>query len=318
MPEACLSDAASLDGERLAADARVAKLKLIAAVVTTLVFWSGSYVAITIAAREFSPGPLSLARLGSAALILLFALPLFGGDALRAPRPRDLAAIVFMALIGFTVYHFAINSGQRIVPPGVASLLIAVLPIFAALIARAWLDEKPSARGWLGIFTAFGGVALLVTGRNNGFTVDANALLILLSALSGAAYMIFQRRLTQRYSGFALTIWGLWIGTLSLMPFAPQLAQELTSASRDAWLSVLYLGAFPTALAYVTWAYVLKMLPAARATSLLYIVPPFTFVLAWFILGERPGPVEIASGLIILGGVALVQRAPRRAVRLEG
>lgn len=292
-----------------------ARRKLIAAAATTLVFWSGAYIAISIAARELSPASLSLARLGSAALILLLALPWLDADARRLPRRADLVPLIAMALLGYPLYHLAINAGQRVVPAGVASLLISILPIFAALIARVFLNERPSARAWLGILIAFAGVGLLVTGRGTGIAIDVNALLILLSALSGACFMVLQRRLTQRYSGFALTIWGLWIGSLCLVPFAPALIDEMAGVSREAWLAVAYLGAFPTALAYVTWAHVLKVLPAARATSLLYIVPPFTFLLAWVMLGELPGIVDAVSGFIIIGGVVLVQRAPRRILR---
>lgn len=291
-----------------AVEPAVRNVKLIAAALVTLLCWSGAYVAISIAARELTPAALTLARLGTAALILLIALPLIGADARRLPRREDLPAILLMALLGYPVYHFALNTGQRIVPAGVASLLIATLPIFAAIVARLTLKEKPSLRGWLGIFIAFGGVALLVAGRGGGFNVDPYALFIVLSALSGSGYMVLQRRLTQRYSGFALTIWGMWLGSLVLAPFIPQLFAELPNASAATWLAVGYLGLFPTALAYVTWAYVLKMLPAARATSLLYVVPPVTFVLAWLILGDMPSLLDLVSGVIIIGGVALVQR----------
>ena len=82
-------------------------------------------------------------------------------------------------------------------------------------------------------------------------------------------------------------------------------------ASAPTLLAVAYLGVFPTALAYLTWAYVLKMLPAARATSLLYVVPPMTFLFAWLIIGTTPGWLDVISGLIIILGVAIVQRAPR-------
>lgn len=284
------------------------RLALVAAAATTLVAWAGAFVAIGIAAPELSPAPFALARLGSAALVLLLAAPLMPGNQLRLPRLADLPTIAMMALLGFPIYHIALNAGQRIVTPGVASLLIATLPIFATVLARMTLKEKLTPAGWIGIGVGFAGVGLLVTGGTD-FSIDPNAALIVLSAAVGAGFMVTQRFLTRRYSGFTLTIWGIWLGALMLTPFLPQLVTELGGASDAALLSVLYLGVFPTALAYVTWAHVLKSLPAAQATALLFFVPPMAFTLAWLIMGTVPTWIDVIGGLVIIAGVAIVQTA---------
>ena len=294
------------------ATARITRLKLVAAASFVLLSWSGAYVAIGIAVRELSPAPFALARIGGAALVLLALLPFVRGLSLRLPPLRDLPALAGMAFMAFPVYHIAINAGQQVVSPGVASVLIATLPIFAAIIARFTLGERPGARAWAGIAIAFGGVALLVMTRNGGFDLEPAALLVLLSALSGAGFMVLQRQLTRRYSGLQLTVWGMWLGALMLSPFAPDLLAEIRIASNDTLLAVAYVAVLPTAIAYLLWAYVLKMLPAARAASLLYIVPPIAFGLAWLITGAKPGVMDVISSVIVIAGVALVQRAPRK------
>ena len=299
-------------GVAAAVDARLARLKLIAAATTVLLSWAGAYVAIGIAARELSPAPFALARIGGGALVLAFILPFLRGAHLRLPPPRDVPAIAAMALLAFPVYHVALNAGQRVVSPGVASVLIATLPIFAAIIARFTLGERPGGRGWAGIAIAFTGVTLLVTARNGSFELEPAALLVLVSALSGSGYMVLQRQLTRRYTGLQLTVWGMWLGALLLSPWAPDLAAEIRGVSDSALLAIAYLCVLPTALAYVLWAYVLKMLPAARAASLLYIVPPIAFTLAWLITGAVPGAMDIISSVIVIGGVALVQTARRK------
>lgn len=288
-----------------------ARLALVAAAAVTLVTWAGAFVAIGIAAPELSPAPFALARLGSAALVLLLAAPLMPGHQLRLPRLADLPTIGMMALLGFPIYHIALNAGQRVVTPGVASLLIATLPIFATVLARMTLKESLSPLGWAGIGVGFIGVALLVTGGAN-LSVDPNAALVLISAAAGAGFMVTQRFLTRRYSGFTLTIWGIWLGALMLTPFLPQLLDELGRATDAALLSVVYLGVFPTALAYVTWSHVLRSLPAAQATALLFFVPPMAFTLAWLILGTVPTMLDVVGGLVIITGVAIVQFARRQ------
>jgi drug/metabolite transporter (DMT)-like permease len=293
--------------------AALQRAPLVIAAAVTLVTWAGAFVAVSVAARELSPAPFALARLGSAALVLLLAWPLIRGERLGLPRLRDLPGLAFMALLGFPVYHTALNAGQRVVDPGAARLLIATLPIFATIVARFAMRESLSARGWLGIVIGFVGVSLLVVGGNGDFQIQPHALLVLFAALAGAGFMVTQRHFTRRYSGFALTIWGIWLGAIMLTPFAPRLVEELSLASKDTLLAVAYLGVFPTALAYVTWAYVLKTLPAARATSLLFVVPPMAFLFAWLIIGTTPGWLDGVSGLIIIVGVAVVQRAEAQA-----
>ena len=290
---------------------RLEQFKLVAAAATVLVSWAGAYVAIGIAAQELSPAPFALARIGGGALVLLAVLPFVRGVDLRLPPRRDLPAIGAMALLAFPIYHVALNAGQKVVPPGVASVLIATLPIFAAIIARFPLGERPGARGWTGIAIAFGGVALLVTARNGHFEIEPAALFVLVSALSGSGYMVLQRELTRRYSGLQLTVWGMWLGALVLAPFAPAFVREIGMASRETWYALAYLCVVPTALAYLLWAHVLKMLPAARATSLLYIVPPIAFLLAWLVAGAVPSAMDLACSAIVIAGVALVQARRR-------
>lgn len=291
---------------------RLARLKLIAAASVVLLSWAGAYVAIGIAAREISPAPFAFARVGGGALVLLALLPFVRGASVRLPPVRDLPAIAAMALLAFPIYHVALNAGQRVVSPGVASVLIATLPIFAAIIARFTLGERPGVRGWTGIAIAFGGVALLVTARNGHFELEPAALLVLVSAMSGSGYMVLQRYLTRRYTGLQLTVWGMWIGATMLAPFATDLVDEVRHVSVDTLFALAYLCVLPTALAYLLWAYVLKMLPAARASSLLYIVPPIAFTLAWLVAGVVPTGMDILCSSIVIAGVALVQTAPKQ------
>jgi drug/metabolite transporter (DMT)-like permease len=78
---------------------------------------------------------------------------------------------------------------------------------------------------------------------------------------------------------------------------------------------MLYLGAFPTALAFTTWAFALRRTTAGRLGSTTYLVPAIAIVLGWFILGEAPPAVAMLGGAIAIGGVVIARSRPsRRAV----
>jgi drug/metabolite transporter (DMT)-like permease len=105
----------------------------------------------------------------------------------------------------------------------------------------------------------------------------------------------------------------IWLGTLFLLPFVPELVHALRTATTAQIVSAVYLGIAPGAIGYLTWTYVLSRMPASRAASLLYLVPPFAYLIGWAVLGEKPDAAAFLGGVPIIAGLALVNaRAVRR------
>jgi drug/metabolite transporter (DMT)-like permease len=74
---------------------------------------------------------------------------------------------------------------------------------------------------------------------------------------------------------------------------------------------LVYLGLFPTALAYVTYAYAMSRMDASVAVSFLYLIPVLAYLIAWVWLGEIPTVLAVVGGSIALAGVLLVNRRSR-------
>jgi drug/metabolite transporter (DMT)-like permease len=91
------------------------------------------------------------------------------------------------------------------------------------------------------------------------------------------------------------------------LPFAPGLVTELGHAqpSNVAWL--VYLGLFPTAIGFVTWAFALSRTRAGQLGSTTYLVPVVVIVISWLILGEVPTPLALAGGALCIGGVVVAR-----------
>jgi drug/metabolite transporter (DMT)-like permease len=80
-----------------------------------------------------------------------------------------------------------------------------------------------------------------------------------------------------------------------------------------AWL--VYLGLFPTAIAFTTWAFALSRTSAGRLGATTYLVAPVVIVMGWLLLGEVPPPLAIAGGILCIAGVA-VARSTRSFVSI--
>ncbi len=118
---------------------------------------------------------------------------------MRLPGARDLPAVALAGLFAFALYNVALNYGQTSASAGAASLIIASIPIFTAMLAAAFLGERLDAPGWSGIAVGFLGMALITLGEGGGFGVNAGALLVLLAPLSASDYFAFQKPYLDRY-----------------------------------------------------------------------------------------------------------------------
>jgi drug/metabolite transporter (DMT)-like permease len=112
----------------------------------------------------------------------------------------------------------------------------------------------------------------------------------------------------QRVSAFQVTWIACTVATIACLPFAPALSRDLDGAGASGVAWTIYLGAFPTAVGFVLWAYALKRTTAGRMAAMTYLVPPLAIVLAWLLLGETPPVHAIAGGVLCLGGVVFARR----------
>jgi drug/metabolite transporter (DMT)-like permease len=299
-----------------APDQRIDRLAL-AAGLTTVVFWASAFVGIRAAAIDLSPGALALGRL------LVASVALGALVALRRPAwpaRRDLVPILVIGALWFGIYFIALNAAEREVDAGTAAMLVNVAPIFIAILSGLFLGEGFPPRLLIGCVVAFVGVVVISVGTSGAQPGGATVLGIVLCFVSATVYSIavtIQKPLLRRASGLMVTWLACMVGAVVSLPFLPQLVDEV-SLARTATLGwVLYLGVFPTAIAFSTWAYALAHTSAGRLGSLTYLAPAIAIVIAWIVLGEAPAAAAFLGGAIAIGGVIVARSQPARPTPSE-
>ena len=189
------------------------------------------------------------------------------------------------------------------------------MPVLSALLGVLFLGERLRPAGWVGVAVSFAGVSLIALGTPGGFHAGLGAFMVLLAAGCAAVMSLLQKPLLRRFSPVTVTACMMWTGALLLLPWLPGAFRAVAHAGlRTAAAPVgiaVYLGVFPAALGYVTWAQVLRRLPLAQASAVLYLIPPVALLLAFGWLGERATMLSLGGGALALAGVFLLTRFGR-------
>lgn len=272
-----------------------------AAAAVTVVLWASAFIGIRAAGHDFSPGPLALGRMFVGALALTVIAGLAGK--IRMPRGRTLAGVIVWGVLWFGLYNLALNTAERTLDAGTASLLVGLAPILIAVFAGISLGEGFPARLLAGIGIAFAGVAGIALATSSGASDTVSVALGLAAAVIYAGSTILQKRLLPKVDSLTMTWLGCLVGAVACLPFAPVLLRELAAAPTSATLSVVYLGVFPTAIAFVTWGYALTRTTAGRLGAATYAAAPLAVLMSWALLGEVPTPFALIGGTLCLTGV---------------
>lgn len=268
---------------------------------------SSSFPAIALALRDFDPLPLAALRLTVAASV---ALVLMARGPWPRPTRRQVPALALAGLLTGSVFVLG-NAGQVTVSIGAASVLLGTQPLYMALIAVLLFAEPFGRRNWLGLGLAAAGLGVVATGQPGGLAFGAGTTLMIAAALGGAVLALLQRPLLAQYTPLRLSAMLFVIAALWLSPWLAQGVAQARQAAPGALAAVVYLALVPTFVGQLCLAHALRLLGAARAGALFYLIPVVALLIAWIGLGQRPEAATILGGAVALGGVLLATRRPR-------
>jgi drug/metabolite transporter (DMT)-like permease len=288
----------------------------LAAAAVTMVLWASAFVVIRALSGALDPGPLALGRLLVGSLVLTgVALLRPGRGPFRIPRGRPLMLIIAYGVLWFGVYTIAVNAAGRYLDAGTSAMIVNLAPVIVAVLAGLFLGEGFPRQLMIGLLIAFAGVVIIASASRTGQVDPRGVALALAAAGLYAIGVLLQKQALATVDPVTVTWLGALAGTVVTLPFLGSLVAQLRAESWTVTAGVVYLGIFPTAIAFLLWSYALARTSAGRMAASSYVVPGIAVLLSWWFLAEVPAPIALLGGAVSLVGVALTRLPSGRGHR---
>ena len=281
---------------------RAILLGIIASLLWSTVFVLGRYLCDVLGVH---PTLVAFLRFSCAGIVSILYI-VFKGEtkslSLLIERPRTIVLLALTGIFGMgSGVFFALDRSNSVD----VSIIMNSNSIFIIPLA-VFFGESFTFRKAIGVTIGLLGCALVINGKITGFQLIQKEHLIgnlaaLVAAMCWAVYTVMGKQLVRERGGLVVTSLNMVVGSVPLFFLVAGLG-ELTFPPLKAFLIIIYLAIFPTALAFVLWYKALEYLDASRLGPLQYIVPIGTAVIAFFVLDEGIGLVSvIGMGLVFLG-----------------
>src|SRR4051794_31005381 len=272
------------------------------------VLWGIPYLLIKVAVDELSPPTLVFLRTALGALVLLPFVLVRGDMATLRGHWRAVAAFMVLEL---AVPWLLLADAERHLTSSVTGLLVAAVPMVAAVVSRVAGDDRLDGMRLVGLLVGVAGVALLLGLDLRGDRPAALEMGVVVLGY-GIAPVLASRRLSN-VPGLVLTVAALSMTALLYAPFAAvNLPGHVPSAK--VLVAVLVLAIACTALAFLVFFALINEAGPNRALVITFVNPAIAVALGVALLGEDIGIGTALGFPLILGGCVLATRRTRRVV----
>jgi drug/metabolite transporter (DMT)-like permease len=279
------------------------------AVILAMIFWSFSFVWVKEVYRFYGPLTTVLFRLIIASVLLLtFAVAT--GKMVKIER-KDLGAFVLLAFFEPCLYFMGESFGLLFVSSTIGAVIIATIPLFSPLAASRFHGEKTSLRTFLGILLSFFGVSIVVF--DSSFNLTASPLgiaLEFLAVVSAIFYTVVLKKLAVKYNPTAIITYQNLLGIIYFLPLWLIFEfRDFTSIPFNftAFAGILKLSVFASCIAFIFYAHSVKRLGINSVNIFINIIPVFTALFAWYILGDPLTIRKFVGIAVVISGLLLAQ-----------
>jgi len=232
------------------------------------------------------------------------------------PSRQEFGRLAIIGVLMLGCGNTSVMWAEQYIPSGLAALLVASIPLYAALIEAALPQgEGLPVQGWIGIFIGFAGTVFLLWPKlRQGVHGDSREIVTLMGTLCWTAASVISRRSTIRISGVASAGWQMVIGGLfnvGLMLVSG--GYHGAQWGMKAWGSIFYLVVFGSLITYTAYLYLLDNVAVSKVATYAYINPVIAVILGVIFVHERFVAVECVGMGATLLAVFLVTSAKMKS-----
>ncbi|MDD3927197.1 MAG: EamA family transporter [bacterium] len=287
----------------------------------SIILWGSFYIVGRVLFGNHTVDPVffTFLRFFLASLFLLIVLAVQGKlPEIKRALQQDFWLFFWLGAVGIMAEGVLVFASLKYTTAARSCLFANTSPVFTAIFAYFMAKEALGQRKVSGMAIGLMGMFLAVISQGKGDIFSGQSsylgdLLALFSGICWAFYTVLSRRATSRYGGLVNGTAAIILGDAMLLLLTLFFKHPVRmDFSLSFWLYALYMGIFPSALAYVLWASALKHLEAGKLGSLGYASTLLTMTFSFLLLKERIDPIFIGGVLLVLGGIyfMLMERSP--------
>lgn len=274
----------------------------------TVAIWGYSWIIMKTLAPLMGPFDLVMARYGLA-FVFLFLLLVATRQSLKFPPFWPTVGVALFQAAGFQCFcQLALVSGGA----GHVVMLAYTMPFWVLVFAWLLMDERPTRRQ-LGAFGLAGVGLIAIIAPWQGMGSLQSSLLALAGGMSWGLGVVLSKKMFQRHQPnvLSLTTWQMFLGALLTWPLTVLIPQQAIVWGPTLVWGLAYMAMMASALGWWLWLSVVRRVSATVAGMSSLGVPVLAVILAWVLLGEQPGLLELIGIALIMAGL-LVLNLPRR------
>ncbi len=270
--------------------------------------WASSFIALKYAFQTFSPMLVIFGRLFVASVCFLL-LWKYTFDV--KVKKSDIKYLILMAFFEPCLYFIFEAQAIKNTTASNAGMITALLPLMVAVSARIFLKEAITRNMIIGFILAIiGAIWLSFTTGTNEYSPHPmfGNFMEFLAMVCAAGYILMLKHLSKNLNSFFLTAVQAFVGTLFYLPilFFPSMSLP-NEFKLMPFLSIIYLGAVVTLGAYGLYNFGVSRTKASTASAYINLIPAFTVILAYFLLGEKLSFEGLIASFVIFAGVIISQ-----------
>jgi len=284
-------------------------VKLYTTIVLSMVFWSFSFIWTRVAIHSFQPMTLITLRLILASLLLFVVLKSTGR--FQKLRRKDVKWFLSLAFFEPFIYYVGETYGLTMVESTLAAVIVSTIPLFAPVVAFIVLRERISWSNIVGIVISLIGVFFVIYEPTGGLKANPQGVaLLFLAVFAAICYATVLRKVPDYYNNMSVIFYQSLLGLLFFIPtflVTDYPTIHTLKVSGESLIALFMLSVFASVIAFVLFAGAVRKVGVTRTNVFVNLIPVFTAILSWIILGEILTQSKWMGILIVVIGLFVSQ-----------